>query len=511
ARAEAEAARREAERERASLNAVIEQMGEALIVFDEKARVIRANWHAQRIFGFTAEEMASKSLIPLIEGRFSDEEGRILSLAEMPVRISLREGRVVDSRIWYTRPDGKKILLSHNSSPFYNSQNEIAGAIALARDITEQHREDERVQQADKLRALGQLASGVAHNFNNALAAVIGYTQLALPKIKDPDIEKYLKVVEKSAKDAARMVERIQNFSRGRSRADDFLKVRLPDILRDAVDITSPRWRTDAEALGIKYDVRLDCEEDLQVNGEPSELREVFVNIILNALDAMSVGGSLTITGSTDGPNAVLRFTDTGSGMTEEIKRRIFEPFFTTKGVSGLGLGLSESYRIIERHGGRIDVESQLRHGTTFTILLPLAAGAPRQEQAPLDSLKAPSARVLVIDDEEFVRSLLATVLTGQGSEVVEAASAEEALDILGRREFDIVFTDLAMPKTDGIAAAAEIKARWPGTKVVLMSGYGAEKAIELAGEGGSIDAAISKPFNMAEVTAVVKRVLAKD
>lgn len=503
-------AREQVERERTSLNATIEQMAEGMIVCDENGEIIRANNHAKRVLGLEPTARRIDILNALAESQFSNEEGRKVSLDELPVRTALRERRVVESLLGYERLNEKRLLLSITASPFFTEQSQLAGAIVLLRDVTEQQREHERAQQADKLRALGQLASGVAHNFNNALAAVIGYTQLALRKVNDLDVEKYLRVIEQSSKDAARMVERIQNFSRGRLRTDDFTLVRISEIVRDAIEITRPRWRNDAEALGIKYEVRLqwDAEEDLLVAGEPSELREVFVNIIFNALDAMPLGGRLSVSAALDGASVRLHFTDNGGGMTEEIKRRIFEPFFTTKGAAGLGMGLSESYRIIERHGGRIDVESQIRYGTTLTVTLPLAHAL--KSVANSDTISAPvsKARVLVIDDEEYVRDVLAAILAEQGHEATCAGSAEEALRLLDEKDFDIVFTDLAMPKVDGIAAATEIRSRKPQTRIVLMSGYGADRARARAADSNCIDTSISKPFRMNEIQAALKTLL---
>src|SRR6185436_4424062 len=372
-------------------------------------------------------------------GRFTDEADQPIPVSELPGNIAMREHRVADLRLWYTKPDGSRAYLSLTASPIFNEQKKLAGAILVARDMTERYRESDRAQQAEKLRALGQLASGVAHNFNNALAAVIGYTQLALPKVKDPDIEKYLRVVEQSAKDAARMVERIQNFSRGRSRADEFQPVRMGDIVRDAIDITRPRWRHDAEALGIKYEVKLEWEGEAEalVKGEASELREVCVNIIFNALDAMPLGGRLGIAVGSREEEVRLRFEDTGGGMTEEIKRRVFEPFFTTKGAAGLGMGLSESYRIVEWHGGRIEVESQVRRGTTFTISLPLADDSDAETQFEVVATPTGSLRVLVIDDEDLVRSVLAEILSQQGHQVMVATSCDEAMTLIQNFEFD--------------------------------------------------------------------------
>jgi|ERR1041384_3558215 PAS domain S-box-containing protein len=502
------------ERLNTSLDAIIDQMAEGLLVFDENITIVRANQQAQFIFGFSFQQLRSDRELALAGGRFADEHGRVLTTAELPVQRALAERRVVDSRLWYTRPDGVRTCLSLTASPFLNEWDQPAGAIVIARDVTEQHREHEREQQADKLRALGQLASGIAHNFNNSLAAVIGYTQLALPRIKEPTVEKYLRVVEQAAKDAARMIERIQNFARESAHKDDLIMIRLADIVRDAVDITRPRWRDDAEALGIKYQVKLELQsgEDLLVRGEPSELREVFVNVILNALDAMAIGGTITIAINTptNRPVVYVTFSDTGVGMTEEIEQRIFEPFFTTKGVSGLGMGLSESYRIIERHGGHIEVESEPLKGSIFKIVLPHVKGDERDPGSLDEQVSDLAGRVLIVDDEERVRGVIAEMLEGDGHQVSTAGSGEEALQIMDSHEFDIVLTDLSMPKTDGVTLAAEIKSRTPKTRVVLMTGYGGEKAYERAGRNQCIDAALSKPFDLNEISRTVKRLLVR-
>ncbi|HYL97803.1 MAG TPA: PAS domain S-box protein, partial [Blastocatellia bacterium] len=340
-------ARALAERERTSLNAIIEQMAEGLIVCDEKGVVTRANALAQQFFGFSLDEMAGDKTHELPRHRFTDIQGRTIRTEHLPVQRALAERKVIDGgRLWYTRPNGDRILLSVVSSPFLNMRGDLKGAVALVRDVTEQEREHERLQQVDKMRALGQLSSGVAHNFNNSLASILGYTHLALRKADGAEIEKYLEIIQKSAQDAARMVERIQNFSRSQARSGDFRPILLADIVRDAVEIGRPRWRNDAESLGIRYDVLVewDAADVLFVEGEPSELREVFLNIILNALDAMPSGGSLIVSGSSDSETVAVSFSDTGMGMTPEIKLRVFEPFFTTKGMAGLGLGLSESY-----------------------------------------------------------------------------------------------------------------------------------------------------------------------
>jgi PAS domain S-box-containing protein len=501
-------ARQEAEQERISLKATIEQMAEGLMIFDQTPTVVRANSSAQIIFGFTLDEMINDQGGLLTEGRFADKDGRLLPSHAHPVRVALREQRTIGgTTVWYLRPDRQRVLLSITASPFFNEEGKLTGAVSLVRDVTQQQREMERLQQADKLRALGQLASGVAHNFNNALAAVIGYSQLALRRTEDPEVQKHLRVIEQSSKDAARMVERIQNFSRTRSKDDEFIPARILDIVRDAVDITRPRWQYDAEALGLKYTVTLQwqADQDYCVNCDPSQLREVFVNVIFNALDAMPGGGSLIIGATANQDSVLISFKDTGTGMTEEVKTRVFDPFFTTKGTAGLGLGLSESYRIIERHFGQLDAESQPNLGTTFTVTLPLIQFESFGVKRDTGEFALAKKRFLVIDDEKLVRYALSSLLEELGHEVFQAATAQQAFELATLHQFDLIFTDLAMPDIDGIATAQRVKAIQPRVKIVLMSGYSPDKVLERMRGTDCIDAPMSKPFRIDEVQAVIK------
>ena len=512
-------AREEAEQERSSLRATLENMADGLMLFDDKGNVIRANSAAGRILGIPLEQMQDLASNVLF-GRLSSKDGNLLPPQQQPIQLCMREQRQIGEHIYsYERPDEgtgdrdeKKLFVSITASPFFNEVGKLSGVVAVLRDSTRQQREQERLQQADKLRALGQLASGVAHNFNNALAAVIGYSQLALRKTKEQEVQKYLRVIEQSSRDAARMVERIQNFSRSRTQEDEFTKARIVDIVRDAIDITRPRWRHDAEATGIRYNVTLhwQADEELFIICEPSELREVFVNLILNALDAMPAGGDLMITAETFDSSIRIRFQDTGIGMSEEVKSRIFDPFFTTKGVLGLGLGLSESYRIVERHGGSFDVESKPQGGAIFTVHLPLQNIEIRHARHSSAEMPGYQLRVLVVDDEELVRYALVSVLEELGHQAVQAGSGEEALELLSQKPFDLVFTDLAMPNMDGVAAAKEMKQHNPNVALILMSGYSQEKLEERAQGSDFIDGMMLKPFKIDEIQKVLKEVIKK-
>src|SRR5260370_18609740 len=272
--------------------------------------------------------------------------------------------------------------------------------------IAEQKRIREKYSQIEKMSALGELASGVAQDFNNPLAGILGRAQLLL-ETKDPvKTEKGLNIIIKTAKDGAKTVKRIQDFARQR-RDHDFQLVDVKQLLLDAGEITRPRWKNRAEAANIHINLDLECDCGALIMGDESELREVFVNLVFNAVDAMPDGGVLTLAAKEIGGIVEISVHDTGTGMTEETRLRIFDPFFTTKDKLGMGLGLAFSYGIILRHEGTVDVESQVSVGTTFRIRLPLPVCGATTHAA--NSLFTPGAagrkfsqpRILAVDEEE--------------------------------------------------------------------------------------------------------------
>jgi PAS domain S-box-containing protein len=406
--------------------------------------------------------------------------------------------------------DGETRRLLVTYSPIYADER-VVGVLGIMRDITEEREAAEQAMRSDKLRALGQLAWGVAHNFNNSLTAVLGYTQLVLNKITDPQIQRNLKTVEKAALDAAKMVQRIQNFAR-QGKDDAAATADLNQIIRDALDLTRSRWRDDARAAGIVYDVIFRPEEGVITLCDQSAMREVFVSIIINAIEAMPSGGRLTITTSVEGDNLVTNFVDTGLGMTGETRQRIFEPFYTTKGAKGQGMGLAVTYGIVERHGGEIEVTSEPGQGSTFTITLKRAQEAEVLTVYADAHSTGRSSSVLVVDDEAPIRVLLSDILRARGHKVMTAEDGLAGLRAVEHMRFDLVITDLSMPGADGWSIIEETRRRSPETKVVILTGYGgfAELAVP-GGDTSVVDALISKPFNIAEIDLTINRLLVRD
>jgi CheY-like chemotaxis protein len=263
----------------------------------------------------------------------------------------------------------------------------------------------------------------------------------------------------------------------------------------------------DAQARGINYRVEMGLGDLPMVRGSASELREVFVNIILNALDAMPQGGRLRIRTKVEKSVVKVDFTDSGIGMTEEVRARIFEPFFTTKSVTGTGLGLAVSHSIIERHGGRLEASSDTGVGSTFSITLPIATGYLKRDSRER-TVKVDGAQVLVIDDDDRVREALVGMLGSAAHSADQAASGREGISKMEEKRFDLVLTDLSMPEMDGWAVAKEIRSRWPGTKIVLITGH-ALPPEETNHNGKLVDEIIFKPIQFDDISLTINSVLA--
>ena len=368
----------------------------------------------------------------------------------------------------------------------------------LQKALAELTAAQQHIIQQERLRALGQMASGIAHDFNNALVPILGFCELLLLKpaiLQDAQkATRYLETIQTAAKDAASVVSRLREFYRPNKGERAFEPVSLKRLVEQAVTLTKPKWKDQAQANGATVEIALELDPVPPVAGEESALREVLTNLIFNAVDAMPAGGTLTLRTLRRGDTAVLEVADTGTGMTKETRQRCLEPFYSTKGERGTGLGLSMVFGIVQRHSGSLDIRSELGKGTAFIITLPL-------QDAPVEAAAAPTARaaqrplrVLVVDDEAPVRDTLAAVLAADGHEIELATDGADGLRRFGAGAFDLVITDKAMPVMNGDQMAAAIKQRAPHTPIILLTGFGLfhEKS-----EFPDVDVLISKPVRI--------------
>ncbi|MGB9627646.1 MAG: GAF domain-containing protein [Thermodesulfobacteriota bacterium] len=381
----------------------------------------------------------------------------------------------------------------------------------LKQTLQELKQAQDQIIQAEKLRAMGEMASGVAHDFNNVLAVVLGNIQLLLHQLdhlRPDEIRERLRTIERSTKDGAETVRRIQEFT-GMRRDREFTLLSLNDLIREVSAVTQPRWKDQPQQKGIQIELIHQLGEIPLIMGNPSELREVLTNIIFNAVDAMPSGGRITISTQPQTDEWVeMRISDTGIGMTDEVKKRIFDPFFTTKGVTNSGLGMSVSFGIVKRHGGEILIESEVGKGTTFIIHLPIGYEEEKEEKEPKPMTReTPSARILVIDDEDSVREILSRILRAKGHQVVVASNGEEGIERFKNEKFDLVFTDLGMPKISGWEVGKTIKRMDPKVPVAMITGWGMELNRERMSENG-IDLVVCKPFEFDQVIQLVSEAL---
>jgi signal transduction histidine kinase/CheY-like chemotaxis protein len=366
----------------------------------------------------------------------------------------------------------------------------------------------QRATQAERLRALGEMTGGVAHDFNNVLAVILGRVELLLVKVShDPALAAEVRALEQVALDGARTVKRVQEFARLR-RSQPFQAVDLNQVVAEVVEVTGTRWRHAAQARGTHYEVRAVAGPIPAIAGDPAELREALTNLILNALDAMPEGGVIGIRTWADSHGIHCEVADSGVGIPADLRHRVFEPFFTTKGERGTGLGLSIVSGIVTRHGGAIDLRSEAGQGAVFTITLPapLADEAPDHPTPPAEPAKL-AGRILVIDDEADIRQVLRTCLQLDGHAVVDVASGPEGLARCEQQAFDLVLTDIAMPEMSGWSVASAVKRRFDLPVGVVTGWADRSDAARLAAT--HIDFMIEKPFRLDDLRRRVADVLA--
>jgi PAS domain S-box-containing protein len=460
---------------------LLESQVDTVVSFGEDRLIRLFNPAAQKLFGRADSEVQglpfTQLLPPAARARWDEEFRRFLETGRSAI-----VGASVDSLL--LRPDGNTVPAAVTLSAVRESGEWLF--VAVVRDISDRvtaieslRAAQDRIAQAEKMRALGRMASGIAHDFNNALSGVIGYTELLLRRPDLPtDAAAMLRNIQGAAGDAAEVVRRMQSLARGgpgqRGRVDlNALAVELPELTRH-------RWRDQAQRSGVDIVVRVDPGGAPPVTADPDELREVLVGLIFNAVEAMPAGGEIVVrTGREDGC-AFIAVSDNGTGMDERTRRRCFEPFFTTKGVESSGMGLALAWASAERHGGEVGVDSAPDRGTVVTVWLPAAEESARGPAAGAARADAPRS-VLVVDDQSMVMDAVGRLVGALGYRVGTAAGGREAIRKFAAESYDVVITDLGMPDLDGREVAKALRQRRPEVPIILLTGWGDE--LKAAGE----------------------------
>ena len=474
-------------------------------------RVIACNPAFASMFGFeSVDEALTLDLLSIYHT--ADERKEFLDL--------LRDRRRVDNReTTFRRPDGKPLHVIQTAVGVFDETGGLIEIRGYLIDATERKQLEDQLRQSQKLEAVGRLAGGVAHDFNNLLTAILGYCDLTLRQMNPgtstrADVEE----IQKAGQSAAALTHQLLAFSRRQilqPRVLDLNDVvnRVESLLRRVIGEDIVLVKRIQEGLGL-------------VRADPGQVEQIMMNLAVNARDAMPKGGDLIIEarntdldeayvaqhpGSSAGPHVMLAITDTGIGMTDEIRDRIFEPFFTTKEAGkGTGLGLATVYGIVKQSGGSIWVYSEPGRGTSFKVYFPTvdapAAGSPTRN---VIEIRGGSETVLVVEDQQQVRSLIRKTLSTSGYVVLEAANGREALQVLDRHtgRVDLVLSDVVMPTMTGPELVERIRSAYPKISVVYMSGY-TDETVVLSGVVTSGTPFVQKPFTSQGILKAIRGVL---
>jgi signal transduction histidine kinase/ActR/RegA family two-component response regulator len=391
-------------------------------------------------------------------------------------------------------------------------QAQLYGALQRAYDDVRMTQQ--QVMQQERLRALGQMASGIAHDINNAISPMALYTEALLER--EPNLtergRKQLEIIQRAVDDVAQTVARMGEFYRLREPQLTLSPVDLNMLVEHVVDLTRARWSDMAQQRGAVIDLTRELAHDLpKIAAVESQIRDALVNLVFNAVDAMPTGGPLTIrtriAAGSRGQIVVLEVADRGIGMDEETKRRCLEPFFTTKGERGTGLGLAMVYGVVQRHGANLEIDSAPGQGTvvrlSFAVAPPPNAEVTGTHRAPADPL-----RILIVDDDPLLLNSLRDVLESDGHHVTAASGGQAGINAFVESHadgnpFPVVITDLGMPHVDGRKVAATIKASVPATRILMLTGWGRR----LVAEGDvppGVDQVLSKPPKLVELRAAL-------
>jgi signal transduction histidine kinase len=474
------------------------------------------DWHMTPISGLEFIESLKTTVSP-------EEMPPVLVLTADNATETRREALALGASDFLSKPlDPSEILLRiRNLLHIYllhwrllESQRHLEGEVRertcqLEQALTDLQATQQQVIQQERLRALGVMAAGVAHDFNNALMIITGYSEIFTRKpecYNDPEeVRMALDAINGAAANASNTVNRLREFYRPYCKEEEERQpTDINALVRESVQLTRPRWESESQAKGLTIEVKMRLGNPPFISASAPELREAMVNLIFNAVDAMPQGGAIIISTGVEEEYVFFTLEDNGTGMTEETRRRCLEPFYTTKGSQGTGLGLAIVYGMVSRHSGLIRVNTEVNQGTQFSIFLPLTETCQSEahERTPDVSVTRP-LNVLVVDDQPEIRRVLSICLECDAHRVVTAENGCDAIEKFRAGKFDVVITDRAMPKMNGEKLAAAIKEMVPGEPVILLTAF-AENGKRMP----DVDYVLSKPASLRTIREAIGKVL---
>jgi PAS domain S-box-containing protein len=467
-----------------------------------------------RLYGYGEEEIVGKVTPRILKGGNMQPEEYLVFWK------TILDKRVARGEMLNRTKEGRLVSVEVSVNPILDEHGDITGFLAIQRDVTRRKQLEEQFRQAQKMEAVGRLAGGVAHDFNNILTVINGYSEVMLDQLKPENTHhKYASEIKKAGERAAGLTRQLLAFSR-----QQVLEPQVLDLNHVIANVHAMLKRLIGEDIDLVTVPRPDLG---RVKADPGQIEQILLNLAVNARDAMPRGGKLSIeTGNVDlddsytsgdfvvkpGPYVMLAATDSGTGMDAETQKRIFEPFFTTKEKGkGTGLGLSTVYGIVKQSEGYITVYSEMGHGTTFKIYLP-RVDASAEVVRPVTTEVAgahPHETVLLVEDDTPIRRLIFDTLKSRGYNVLQAQNGDEAIQLAGRYldPIQLMLTDLVMPGMSGRVLAERMVALHPESRVLYMSGYTDDAVIRHGGLGAGA-AFLQKPFTPDAVANKVRQVL---
>jgi PAS domain S-box-containing protein len=430
------------------------------------------------------------------------------------------------------RKDGSSFWSHMSFTPVWDSKGHVSQFISVFEDITQRKltiealRENNQslnealedlkeikkdVIQRERLHALGQMASGIAHDFNNLLAPILGFSELLIgtPQyLSDSDKAlNYLNKIKDSAQNAAAVVSRLREFYRAQNDDEKTSSLDLSQLIEDSLKLTEYHWHNQAEASGVTIHISKDIQPCPPILGNGADLKQALANIILNSVDAMPEGGEISIRSSLNGSWACIEISDSGSGMIEKTQELCMEPFFTTKGTAGTGLGLSVVFGIIQRHKGRIEIDSVPEKGTKITINLPIHHSTEEKNSSSYIASDIDPLRVILVDDEVLLLEVVSEYLMSQGHQVKQFSDPHKALEEIYKSPYDLVITDRAMPGMTGDHLAKSIKEYLPEIPIIMLTGFG--DIMKQTGDiPQNVDRLLSKPASFQLLKETIGKVM---
>lgn len=491
---------------------------EALAKFaDMKPDLLLLDWHMEPVSGL--------EFIETLKNRVPQEEmPPVLVLTADDNPLTRREALAVGATDFLSKPiDASEVLLRIRNllqmrllhRGVQDSRNTLENqvrerTIELEETLSELREVQQQVVQQERLRALGAMAAGVAHDFNNSLMIIRGYSEMFTrepgQRRTPEEVRTAFQTISAAASDAANTVNRLREFYRPyRKGEDDRHPIDLNALVRESAQLTRPKWEIQPQARGLSVEVQTRLGEVPQLCAAASEIREVVMNLIFNAVDAMPQGGQIVVSTGMDEDYAYFSVEDNGTGMTEETRRHCLEPFFSTKGDRGTGLGLAIVYGIVRRHGGLIRINTELNRGTEVTVLLPITPVDVESRPESDTPISAHPLNVLVVDDQPEIRHVLSSYLEHDAHTVITAENGCDALEKFRSGKFDLVITDRAMPKMNGDQLASAIKEISPREPVILLTAFA-----DNTHEPRDIDLLLSKPASLKMLRQAIAKVTAQ-